>query len=103
MNIYVMRHGRTNYNDLGLCNDDPKADVYLVDTGHQQARAAAGQLRDVSFDRIIVSPLPRTHQTAAIVNQYHQAPVEIHPDIADMRTGCEGKSVDGPRDRRRVS
>ena len=88
-----MRHGRTNYNVLGLCSDDPDVDVYLDDTGRQQAQAAAEQLRDVGFDRIIVSPLPRTHQTAKIVNQYHQAPIEIHPDIADIRTGFDGKSI----------
>ena len=93
LNLYVMRHGRTNYNELGLCNDDPNADVYLDEIGKQQAQAAAEQLRGVTLDRIIVSPLPRTHQTAEIVNRYHDAPVEVHPDIADIRSGFEGKSV----------
>lgn len=93
MNLYLMRHGRTNYNVLQLCSDDPNADVYLDDTGQQQAQAAAEQLRDVSFDRIIVSPLPRTYQTAKIVNQYHQAPIEVNPDIADIKTGFDGKSI----------
>lgn len=93
MNVYIMRHGHTNYNELGLCNDDPNADVYLDDIGQQQALAAAEQLRDVAFDRIIVSPLPRTRQTAEIVNQYHAAPIEVHPDIADLRTGFDGKAV----------
>ena len=81
MNLYVMRHGRTNYNELGLCNDDPTADVHLNDIGQQQAQAAAEQLRDVALDRIIVSPLPRTRQTAEFVNQYHHAPIEVHPAI----------------------
>ena len=93
MNLYVMRHGRTNYNDLGLCNDDPSADVHLNALGKQQAQVAAEQLRDVALDRIIVSPLPRTRQTAEIVNQYHQAPIEVHPDIADIRSGFDGKAV----------
>jgi probable phosphoglycerate mutase len=93
MKLYVMRHGRTNYNELGLCNDEPNVDVYLNDIGKQQAQAAAEQLRDVTLDRIIVSPLPRTRQTAEFVNQYHDAPIEIHSDIADIRSGCEGKDV----------
>jgi probable phosphoglycerate mutase len=88
-----MRHGRTNYNDAGLCNDDPDADVHLDDIGKQQAQAAAQQLRDVALDRIIVSPLPRTRQTAEIINQYHHAPIEVHPDIADIRSGYDGRSV----------
>jgi broad specificity phosphatase PhoE len=93
MKLYVMRHGRTNYNDLGLCNDDPNANVHLNAIGKQQARAAAEQLRDVTLDRIIVSPLPRTRQTAEIVNRYHHAPIEVHPDITDIRSGFDGKSV----------
>ncbi len=94
MNIYVMRHGRTNYNELGLCNDDPNADVHLDDIGKQQAQAAAEKLRDVKLDRIIVSPLPRTRQTAEFINQYHHASIEVHPGLADIRSGFDGKAVD---------
>lgn len=93
MNLYVMRHGCTNYNELGLCNDEPCTDVHLNTIGKQQAQAAAEQLRDVILDRIIVSPLPRTRQTAEIVNQYHNAPIEAHPDITDIRSGFDGKAV----------
>jgi probable phosphoglycerate mutase len=93
MNLYVMRHGRTNYNDLELCNDDPRADVHLDAIGEQQARAAAERLRDVTLDRIIVSPLPRTRQTAEFINHYHQAPIDVHADIADIRSGFDGRAV----------
>jgi probable phosphoglycerate mutase len=94
MNLYVMRHGRTNYNELELCNDDPRADVHLNDTGKKQAEKAAEALRDAAIDRIIVSPLPRTRQTAEFINQYHHAPIEVHPDIIDIRSGFDGKPVD---------
>jgi probable phosphoglycerate mutase len=93
MNVYVMRHGHTSYNALGLCNDDPNTDVHLSETGIQQAQAAAEQLRDVSLDRIIVSPLPRTRQTAEIINRYHHAPIEVHPALADIRSGFDGRAV----------
>jgi len=94
MNLYVIRHGRTNYNELELCNADPQADVHLNNTGIQQAQQAAEALRDTAIDRIIVSPLPRTRQTADIINQHHHAPIEVHPDIIDIRSGFEGKPVD---------
>lgn len=94
MKLYVMRHGRTNYNELGLCNDDPKTDVHLNDTGKLQAQAAAERLRDVTLDRIIVSPLLRTRQTAEFVNRYHAAPIEVHPEISDIRSGFDGRTVD---------
>ena len=94
MNLYIMRHGRTSYNDLGLCNDDPVAEVYLSTLGKRQAQAAAERLRDVSLDRVIVSPLPRTRETAEIINQYHHAPIEVHAAIADIRSGFDGRGVD---------
>ncbi len=39
MNLYLARHGRTNYNDLGLCNADPTVDVHLTALGIEQAKA----------------------------------------------------------------
>jgi probable phosphoglycerate mutase len=94
MNLYVIRHGRTNYNELELCNDDPNADVHLNEIGKQQAQAAAEKLRNVRLDRIIVSPLPRTRQTAEIINQYHKVVIDTHPDLVDIRSGFEGMPVD---------
>ncbi len=94
MNLYFMRHGRTNYNELELCSDDPNVGVHLNQDGIAQAEAAAEQLREVRLDRIIASPLPRTRQTAKIVNQHHKLTIETHPDIADIRSGFEGRPVD---------
>jgi len=93
MDFYCMRHGRTNYNDLGLCNDDPSRDVYLTETGIAQAQSAALELRDAAFERIFVSPLPRTRQTAEIVNRFHAVPIEMHADLADIRSGFESQPV----------
>jgi len=88
-----MRHGRTNYNDLVLCNDNLDDDVHLTQTGRQQAQAAALDLRNITLDRILVSPLPRTYQTAEIINQYHNLPIEIHPLLVDIRSGFNGRPV----------
>lgn len=93
MNIYCMRHGRTNYNDLGLCNDNPSRDVYLTEAGIAQAQSAAMALRDVAIERIVVSPPPRTRQTSEIVNRYHSVPIAVYADLADIRSGFEGKPV----------
>jgi alpha-ribazole phosphatase len=93
MKLYCMRHGETDYNRLGLCNDDPAVDVCLTDTGILQAEAAAVAMKDLSIERIITSELPRTRQTADIVNRYHAAPVMAHPALNDIRTGFEGRPV----------
>ncbi|MEK7153869.1 MAG: histidine phosphatase family protein [Patescibacteria group bacterium] len=91
MKIYFARHGRTNYNDLELCNADPSKDVHITPTGEEQAKTLAQRLKDVPIERIYVSELKRTQQTAAIVNKFHGAPIEIAPLLNDHRSGYEGK------------
>jgi broad specificity phosphatase PhoE len=93
MKLYCMRHAETNYNRLGLCNDDPAVDVHLTETGIRQAERAAERLRQPRFRRIITSELPRTRQTAAIINRFHHVPVQVHPALNDIRTGFEGRPV----------
>ena len=90
---WFMRHGQTNYNQLGLCNDDPEKNVHLTDAGIQQAQLAAEQLRDKPVKKILVSPLPRTRQTADIINQYHRVPVIVKEEIIDVHSGFESKPV----------
>ena len=93
MRIYFMRHGQTNYNVLGLCNDNPARDVFLTDTGRQQAHDAAHQLAQARIEHIFVSELARTRQTADIINRHHCAPVSTHPALNDWRTGLDGEPV----------
>lgn len=93
MKLYVLRHGETSYNRLRLCNDDPNRDVHLTDAGIAQAQAAAQQLRDTPLQRILTSQLPRTRQTAEIINRYHRVPVEPHALLNDIRSGFDGQPV----------
>lgn len=93
MKIFCLRHGQTNYNLQGLCNSDPTRDVHLSDMGIQQARQAAAQLREEPLDLILVSELPRTRQTAEIVNRFHAVPIQTHAAINDIRSGFEGRPV----------
>ena len=93
MKVYFARHGRTNYNDLELCNADPSVDVHITATGTTQAKALAEKLKNVSLDRIFTSELKRTQQTAEIVNQFHHAPIEVDPLLNDHRSGYEGRSA----------
>lgn len=91
MKLYIARHGRTNYNDLGLCNADPTVDVHLTPEGIEQAKALADKLKQLSFDHIFVSELKRTQQTADIVNRFHNLSIEIDSRLNDGRSGFEGK------------
>lgn len=91
MKIYFARHGRTNYNDLMLCNADPTVDVHLTPQGIAQAKALADKLKQTPIERIFVSELKRTRQTAEIVNKFHDIPIETAPLLNDHRSGFEGK------------
>ncbi len=93
MKIYCVRHGETNYNRLGLCNDDPARDVHLTETGIRQAEAVAEQLSSVPIELIVISGLPRTRETADIINRYHHVPVEEHAALNDIVSGFEGRPV----------
>ena len=60
--LYLMRHAQVRY----FQGQHPHA-VLLTDHGRTQAAAAAKDLREVRFDRVITSGLPRTLETARIV------------------------------------
>jgi broad specificity phosphatase PhoE len=93
MHCLFMRHGHTNYNLLGLCNDDPRVDVHLTSTGILQARQAAQALRSEKIDLIVTSELPRTRQTAMEINRFAQAPVVANNLLNDIRSGFDSRPV----------
>ncbi|HSX36251.1 MAG TPA: histidine phosphatase family protein [Patescibacteria group bacterium] len=91
MKLYVARHGKTNYNELGLCNGDPTVDVHLTKEGKLQAESLSEKLRDIAIDHIYVSEMKRTQQTADIVNKLHNMRISVDGRLNDNRTGFEGK------------
>lgn len=66
MKLYLMRHGETDLNKLGLMQG--QCPTSLNDTGREQSEEAAGVIRreGLTFDRIYVSPLPRAIETCEI-------------------------------------
>ena len=66
MNLYVLRHGQTDYNLQGRFQG--QIDVELNDTGIKQAYKTKKLLNNINFDIIVSSPLKRAIQTANIVS-----------------------------------
>jgi alpha-ribazole phosphatase len=93
MKLYCLRHGETRYNRLGLCNDDPGRDVRLTSEGIRQAEVVGERLKSAPIERIITSELPRTRETADIINRHHGVPMESHQALNDIRTGFESRPV----------
>lgn len=91
MKLIATRHAETNYNVQDLVNYDPTADVHLTEKGIRQAEELAEQLKEFEFDKIYISRLGRTKQTAEIINQYHKLPLTANELLDDTRNGFEGR------------
>lgn len=88
--VYLMRHGSVTYFDATGKPYLPES-VPLNDQGREQA-AAAGKTfarEDIRFDRVIVSGLPRTVETAncVLAETGQQIALEEWPDLAEIRGG----------------
>lgn len=88
--LILMRHGDVAYFDDGG-RPLPPNDVPLSARGRVEARAAGKRLADagIPFDRVIVSGLPRTVETAALVCAVagRTPPVHVQPDLQEIRAG----------------
>ncbi len=91
MRIYFVRHGHTFYNRFGIMNDDPSVDVRLTKKGKRQAAAAAEKLKETPLTHIYTSTLPRTIETAKIINKYHNLKLTSDARLNDNKTGFNGK------------
>ncbi len=73
MKIYVMRHGRTNWNEKLITQG--RSQNMLSKTGKAEAMEIAKNFASTKIDLIVCSPLKRTMQTANLVNQYHHVKI----------------------------
>jgi probable phosphoglycerate mutase len=94
--IIGLRHGQSEYNLLGLCNDDQTRRVDLTELGRDQAREAGRLLASGAFrtvDVLYSSPLLRARRTAEIVAEALGLPVQVEDRLGDIRSGFEGRPV----------
>ena len=75
MDIYLIRHGETDYNRGKRLQG--VTDIPLNQRGIDLAEKTAAGLRDISFDKIFTSPLIRARKTAEIIRG--ERPIEIIP------------------------
>ena len=77
--IHCIRHGQSTFNaQYDLEPRDPlHFDAALSDLGHRQVAEASAQVRDVSYDLIVTSPLTRAIQTTLGLFGNHPAASRI--------------------------
>lgn len=94
--LWIMRHGRTVHNVVDIVNSDSSCQVTLDGAGRDQAAKAGALLADQPFDVCFTSPFTRAIDTAQIILDGRAVPIEIRPDLAEVRCGdvFEGGAVD---------
>jgi probable phosphoglycerate mutase len=84
--LFLIRHGQTEWNASGRMQG--RLDSPLTVTGRAQANAHGAAVQALGgVEAVIVSPLGRTRETAAIVNAHLQAPVEFEPALMERDCG----------------
>ncbi|WP_317169945.1 DEAD/DEAH box helicase [Flammeovirga agarivorans] len=91
--LYIVRHGQTAYNTKRIVQGR-KIDADLNENGQKQAELLYDAYKNFSLDKLYVTSLKRTHQTAKgfIDNGLSY---EIMPEFDEMNYGdYEGNSID---------
>lgn len=92
--LYVIRHGRTAYNQKGLFRGE--ADIPLVEEGIKDAEDARNEISDIEPAFIVTSDKKRAVQTAKILAKGS----EVEPEItSELRAWNLGKFSGQPKNK----
>ena len=80
-NMFLIRHGQSEFNvAFAQTRTDPGiVDPGLTELGRIQALAAASLLSERGLVRLIASPYTRALQTASIIAEVLELPIEVQP------------------------
>ncbi|MEK7576796.1 MAG: class I tRNA ligase family protein [Patescibacteria group bacterium] len=85
---YLMRHGFSKSNLLGVGSSLPKDDTYgLTPRGKAEVKKIAASLKKVNIDLIIASNLLRTKESAAILARELRVPILYDDELQDIHLG----------------
>jgi len=91
--IYLVRHGETEWNKKRIIMG--QSDSPLTETGIEQVKATAQELKHVDFAAIFSSDLLRAQRTAAIIKLERQLAVQTTKALRERTFGhYEGMSVE---------
>jgi broad specificity phosphatase PhoE len=83
--VFLVRHGATDWNLQGRCQG--ATDLDLNEVGVRQAERIAASLTNETIHGIYSSNLKRAQQTARFFSLYHQLPVLIETDVRELDHG----------------
>lgn len=89
LRLYVIRHGETEWSLSG--RHTGRTDIDLTANGEEAARELGLRLREVSFARVVTSPLLRARRTCELAGP--AAGFAVEPDLAEWDYGgYEGRT-----------
>lgn len=93
MEIYIVRHGQTEWNiDKRF---QGRTDIKLTEEGVAMAVESGKNLLDVEFDKVFSSPLSRAKVTAEAFLGGRNIPIHIEPRLREMSFGVyEGHTIE---------
>lgn len=83
--LYLIRHAHPKQG-TGIPYDRVPGPP-LSDAGKEEAQAAALYLSQCGLERLYVSPLDRTSDTARAISQHNGTPMQIEESLAEHRNG----------------
>ena len=90
MEIYIVRHGETIWNEKRLLQGS--VDIELNSNGRKLAGITGEKLDAVSFDKIYSSPLIRAYETANLIRGHRNIPIIRDDRLRELSFGInEGK------------
>lgn len=95
MELYIVRHGKTKWNQERRIQG--RSDIPLLEEGREMARQTAEGLKEVPFDAIYSSPLRRAYETAEIIRGSRTLEIQTDDRLLEMSFGVgEGKDYVEP-------
>lgn len=95
--FFFVRHGESEANLARRFSG--RSDSPLTERGRAQAQTVADALSDVTFDRIVATPLSRSLDTALVIARPRKMPVDVVGDLVEIdvgdRTGAAFDEVAG--------
>lgn len=89
-NLYLVRHGETEWNVKGIIQGQTNSD--LTEKGIEQAKKTGNELKDIHFDAIFSSDSTRAHDTAEIIKLDRELIIETSHLLRERNFGkFEGK------------
>ena len=83
--LYIMRHGRTDWNEMHRMQG--QTDIPLNDCGRDMAENARDLYKDIHFDICFCSPLTRARETAEIFLKDRDIPIIYDDRLIEMCFG----------------